>query len=236
MTQYKYNPWPLGQIPSHLRRQEIKMAKDSGYQFEDPRELVEIFENKVAEFAGSKYAVAVDCCTHAIELCLAWLELNQMLPNKIAIPEQTYVSVYQTCQRFRPTVLLPATWDGRYQIIGTNIIDAAVQWMPDMYVDGTFHCVSFQIKKPIPIGRGGMILTNDEHAAEWLRLARYDGRDLATPYDAPDHVKYHRGWHYYMTPEDAARGIMLMDNINWSGNAGGWQNYPPIQSIMHDTE
>ena len=28
------------------------------------------FENKIAEFFGSPYAVAVDCCTHGIELCL----------------------------------------------------------------------------------------------------------------------------------------------------------------------
>ena len=33
-------------------------------------EAVSELENKVAEFFGSPYAVAVDCCTHGIELCL----------------------------------------------------------------------------------------------------------------------------------------------------------------------
>ena len=28
------------------------------------------FEKKIAKFFGSKYAVATDSCTHAIELCL----------------------------------------------------------------------------------------------------------------------------------------------------------------------
>ena len=28
------------------------------------------FEKRVADFFGSPYAVATDCCTHAIELCL----------------------------------------------------------------------------------------------------------------------------------------------------------------------
>ena len=32
--------------------------------FDKIREL----ENKIAEFYGSPYAVAVDCCTHAIEI------------------------------------------------------------------------------------------------------------------------------------------------------------------------
>mgnify|MGYP003661763403 CR=1 FL=1 len=33
-------------------------------------ELIKTFENKIAEFFGSPYAVAVDCCTHGVELCL----------------------------------------------------------------------------------------------------------------------------------------------------------------------
>ena len=28
------------------------------------------FENKIAKFFGSPYAVAVDSCTHGVELCL----------------------------------------------------------------------------------------------------------------------------------------------------------------------
>jgi dTDP-4-amino-4,6-dideoxygalactose transaminase len=30
--------------------------------------IVTEFEQKIAEFFGAKYAVATDCCTHAIEL------------------------------------------------------------------------------------------------------------------------------------------------------------------------
>ena len=33
-------------------------------------EAVEQFENQVADFFGAPYAVATDCCTHAVELCL----------------------------------------------------------------------------------------------------------------------------------------------------------------------
>jgi dTDP-4-amino-4,6-dideoxygalactose transaminase len=75
--------------------------------------------------------------------------------------------------------------------------------------NGEFNILSFQLKKRIPIGRGGMILTNDRKAAEWLRKARYDGRNLRINYIKNNYSFL--GWHYYMTPEDAARGILLMD-------------------------
>ena len=32
--------------------------------------IVEEFEKKIANFFGSPYAVAVDCCTHGLEVCL----------------------------------------------------------------------------------------------------------------------------------------------------------------------
>jgi dTDP-4-amino-4,6-dideoxygalactose transaminase len=32
--------------------------------------IVEEFEKQIAAFFGAPYAIAVDCCTHAIELCL----------------------------------------------------------------------------------------------------------------------------------------------------------------------
>jgi dTDP-4-amino-4,6-dideoxygalactose transaminase len=76
---------------------------------------------------------------------------------------------------------------------------------------GGLHVVSFQIKKRIPIGRGGMILTDDYAAYRWLKKARHDGRDMKTYYIDDDFEFF--GWHYYMTPEDAARGILLMDAI-----------------------
>ena len=35
-------------------------------------ETVTNFEKKIAEFCGSPFAVAVDSCTHGIELCLRY--------------------------------------------------------------------------------------------------------------------------------------------------------------------
>ena len=49
---------------------------------------VKEFEKQIAQFYGAPYAVAVDCCTHGIELCLRYKEVKKMI-----VPTQTYISV-----------------------------------------------------------------------------------------------------------------------------------------------
>ena len=51
-------------------------------------ENVKVFEEKVAAFFGSKYAVAFDSCTHGLE---AALHLKQI--KKINVPKRTYISI-----------------------------------------------------------------------------------------------------------------------------------------------
>ena len=36
------------------------------YNLNDPWDIVDLFEKKNSSYAGSKYAVSVDCCTHGI--------------------------------------------------------------------------------------------------------------------------------------------------------------------------
>jgi dTDP-4-amino-4,6-dideoxygalactose transaminase len=223
VSKFKYNPWPLGHIPLNFQRQELNTLKTLGYRFDDPREVVELFENKVASFAGSKYAVAVDCCSHGIFLSLKYLNAT----GQITIPAQTYVAV--------PMQILHAgcrvkfedyKWVGMYQLKPYPVFDSAVRWNKGMYKGG-FQVLSFQIKKRIPIGRGGMILTDDKVAYGWLKKASYDNRDLTIPY--PENNYDSVGWHYYMTPEDAARGIIIMDSTpEINEDIANWSNYPDI--------
>lgn len=226
-----YNPWPLGELPKELLRPEPEQIREMGYEWGDPRDIVDIFEKKVAEFAGSKYAVAVDSCTHALFLCLMryWWDDRIVSPEKIYIPKHTYISVYQLIYQARCfSRLEEVKWVGIYNLWPLDIYDAALRWTEGMYIKDSLMCLSFQIKKRIPIGRGGMILCDCKEEYEWLKLASHDGRDLSTPYDSKDHVKMN-GWHYYMTPEDAARGIILMDNTpRVNPDQGGWQNYPDL--------
>ena len=57
-------------------------------------QVVKEFENKIAEFFGSTYAVAVDCCTHGVELCLRYENSSH-----ITVPRNTYISIpFLACQ------------------------------------------------------------------------------------------------------------------------------------------
>lgn len=231
MSSKVYNPYPLGKVPKELQRPELDDLKNLGYHWNDPRDVIGMFEDKVAAFCGAKYAVSVDCCTHAIELSFRYLlsigELN--VKTKLKCPKHTYISaVFCPIQLGLDVELVDLKWSGIYQYEGSRVHDSAVRWTKDMFVGGdALQCLSFQIKKPICIGRGGMVLTNDKNASDWIKLASYDGRDLNTSYDSKNHVSL-IGFHYYLSPEDCARGIILMDKVKFSGDSGSHENYPDV--------
>jgi dTDP-4-amino-4,6-dideoxygalactose transaminase len=82
-----------------------------------------------------------------------------------------------------------------------------------MYIgNDVLQVLSLQIKKRLPIGRGGVILTDDKNAYDYLTKARYDGRDLNKS-QLDDNINTF-GYHMYMTPEDAARGLILFNQLN----------------------
>ena len=51
-------------------------------------ENIKLFEQRIAKFFGAPFAVAVDCCTHAIELCMRQQEVKHF-----TVPKRTYISV-----------------------------------------------------------------------------------------------------------------------------------------------
>lgn len=234
----RYNPWPIGRIPKEYLRPELEQVK-AFYDYDDARELVDIFEREVAYFAGSTYAVSTDCCTHALELSLRLkAEIGELkYGDTVVIPEYTYVSVPMTLAKLGlKWKYKDEKWEGLYEINTpglTRVVDGAVRWRRSMYIYGSLHCLSFQIKKRIPIGRGGMILTDNKDYYDWLKLASYDGRDLKTRYTDTDHIKTY-GYHYYMTPEDAARGLILMQMIKEEGDTGFWNSYPNLKTWLKE--
>ena len=84
----EYTVWPVGKLPKKWQRPELDQLKEAGYEWDDPRDAVDIFEKKVAKFAGSKYAVALDCCSHGLFLCMKYLKCE----GTITIPKNNYVS------------------------------------------------------------------------------------------------------------------------------------------------
>ena len=207
---HHYNPWPLGSLPHEMQRPEPQKLLERGYAWEDPRDIVDMFERKLASYANSKFAVLTDSCSNALFLSM---KLRGVI-GQVEIPAQTYVSLpMQLHHAGAEPIFRDIEWSGLYQLGETGIWDSAARFTRDMFVGGdALQCLSFQIKKRLPIGRGGAILTDDAGEYEQLKYMTYDGRDLNSPYSSAGHVKS-LGWHYYMTPEDAARGILLMDML-----------------------
>lgn len=159
------------------------------------------FEKLIAWYYDAPYAVAVDCCTHAIELCL---RLSK--PEKVTCPTHTYLSIPMTFEKLGlDWEFVDNDWKDYYYIGHTNIVDAAVHWKWHGYIPGTMMCLSFQHKKHLSLGRGGMILLDNEEQAMLLRKMRYDGRFDNIPWKDQDVDTI--GYHYYMTPETAQTGI-----------------------------
>lgn len=171
----------------------------------NPFSIVKMFEEEVAEYTGSPYAVAVDSCTDALFLCCKYLDVES-----VTIPKKTYLSVPQSIEHSGGKVLFEdLAWSGIYQLKPYHLYDAAKRFTSNMYLPGNFMCLSFHIKKLLPIGKGGMILTDNIDAVHWFRRARYEGRSEKNYTE--DNITF-SGWNMYMTPEQAARGLTLMMN------------------------
>jgi dTDP-4-amino-4,6-dideoxygalactose transaminase len=234
-----YNPWPLGQLRESWQRQEPELIRKLGYEWDDPRDINDLFAKKLASYCGSKYAVLTDSCSNALFLSLKLKGAK----GQISIPKNTYVSVpAQIIHAGGIPVFKDLQWSGSYELGQTGIFDSAARFTQGMYAKsgGGLQCLSFQIKKRLPIGRGGAILTNSETEYEWLQRAVYDGRDLSTPYDSDSHVNM-LGWHFYMTPEDAARGLLLLHDIELINedtmtdkNYPDLTNWEPFKSIHRE--
>ena len=168
-------------------------------------ETVINFEKKIAEFFGSPFAVAVDSCTHGIELCLRYNNVKS-----INVPKQTYISIPFLAKKLN----LGLEWRTQnwkdFYYISYSVIDAAVLWRPNSYIPKTFMSISFQYQKHLSLGRGGMILTDNQEAAIKLKKMSYDGRLPNIPWKEQNIDTV--GYHYYMTPETAEEGLIKLPN------------------------
>ena len=189
-------------------------------------EVIKEFENKIAEFYGSPYAVAVDCCTHSIELCLRYKEIK-----KFTVPPNTYPSVPNLARKIGVEFEWEEqNWSDFYFLGGTNIIDAAVYWKKDGYLKNSLMCLSFQFQKHLSLGRGGMILTDDKKARDELKKMSYDGREPNIPWRKQNITTL--GYHYYMTPETAQVGLKkLPDAIKKKPKKWVLEDWPDLRKM-----
>lgn len=192
----------------------------------NPYKVVKLFEEEIAHYTGAPFAVSVDSCTNALFLCCKYSSVES-----VTIPCKTYLSVPQSIIHAGGEVIFDKrtevnNWSGIYQLRPYPIYDSAKRLTSNMYIPGSYMCLSFHIKKLLPISKGGMILCDDHKAVEWFKKARYEGRS---------EVLYHTddidmlGWNMYMTPDQASRGLSLMqnlpqDNKDIEENDGGYKD------------
>ena len=150
----------------------------------NPFEIVEWFEEAIAEYTGAPYAVACDSCTDAIFLCCKHCEVQG---STITIPSRTYISPPQSILQAGAKIeFKDIEWSGIYQLKPFPIYDAAKRLTSGMYIPGSYMCLSFHHKKPLKIGKGGMILTDDKKAVENIKKLRYEGRSIGVPFQDDD--------------------------------------------------
>jgi dTDP-4-amino-4,6-dideoxygalactose transaminase len=176
--------------------------------------ITEDFEKALADYTGSKYVVTLDNMSNGLFLALYYEHyVNKSLKtDTITIPNRTYPSV--PCEiihaglKVNFDIVKGKTIKGAYQLKGSNVWDSALCFTADMYKPETHMCVSFTGPyKHFKLSKGGAILTDNHDAYLWFKRARYSGRRECSYHD--DNLDM-LGWNFYMMPELAARGLLLM--------------------------
>jgi dTDP-4-amino-4,6-dideoxygalactose transaminase len=186
-------------------------------------EKITEFEQVLAKFTGAPYAVMTDCCTHAIELCLRFDRVK-----RCSLPARTYLSVPMTLHKLDIKYdYTDIEWLGEYQLTGTRIWDSARLLKQGMYRPGMLQCLSFGYGKPLEIGRGGAILTDDVEAYDIIKHQCYDGRDLTvSPWE--NQKIFRVGYHYRPTVEEAVQALEILPNVDQEPK---YKEYPDLRNI-----
>ena len=179
--------------------------------------ITEDFEKALSDYTGSPYVITLDNMSNALFLAL-YYEKNvkkSITDDKVGIPCRTYPSV--PCEIIHAGLKVDfepvegKTIKGMYQLKGSNVWDSALSFTADMYKPNQHICVSFTGPyKHFKLSKGGAILTDSLEAYHWFKRARYSGRRECSYHD--DYLDM-IGWNFYMMPELATRGLLLMNQF-----------------------
>jgi dTDP-4-amino-4,6-dideoxygalactose transaminase len=183
----------------------------------NPHRVTADFEKAICDYTGAPYCVTVDNESNALFLALTY---DNIKGRVIKIPARTYMSV--PCEIIHAggrVEFIPVegkTLKGGYQLIGSRVWDFALRFTANMYIPGQLICCSFTGPyKHLKLGKGGCILTDSKEAYEWLKRARYSGRnELSYHQDYFDRL----GWNFYMNPIISELGLLLFNQFyNFDG-------------------
>jgi len=195
--------------------------------YSNPFQAIFDFEAAVAQFTGAPYCISTDCCTHAIEIAFRLSDYDKA----VTFPARTYISVPMTMHKLNiPYHLTDTKWQGYYKFEGSSVWDCARYFEQGMYVPGSIQCVSFGRSKPMEIGHGGCILTDDAELYRKASMMRCDGRDLRiSPWI--EQKEFTVGYHYYMRPEECVTGLNLLLEKKFTTQLDKHFDYPDVSNI-----
>lgn len=178
--------------------------------------ITEDFEKALSDYTGAPYVITVDNASNALFLALMY---EKVKGQEITIPCRTYPSV--PCEIIHAGAkvnfkeLEGEKIKGAYQLEPTKVWDSALRFTSGMYIPDTHMCVSFTGPyKHFKLSKGGAILTDSEQAYFWFKRARYSGRrECSYHEDNLDMI----GWNFYMMPELAARGLLMINQFYHEG-------------------
>jgi len=199
--------------------------------FKNPFQAIIEFERLLCEFTGAPFCVTTDCCTHAIEIAFR-LSHNG---STIRFPAKTYLSVPMTMHKLGINYELTDTeWrkDKGYQFENSCIYDYARKFELGMYIPNTIQCVSFGLHKPLQIGLGGCLFTDDANLYKEASRMRYDGRDIFNFTPWVSQKVFRVGYHYYLRPEECVTGINLLNDKNFTEQLDKYFDYPDCRELQ----
>ena len=180
-------------------------------------DITDEFEKRLSDYTGAPYVITVDNQSNGLFLALYYEHyVNKSIStDEITIPSRTYPSV--PCEIIHVGLkvnfkkIKGKTLTGAYQLEPTNVWDSALSFTSEMYKPGTHMCISFTGPyKHFKLSNGGAILTDNHDAYLWFKRARYSGRRECSYHDDNFDML---GWNFYMMPELAARGLLLMNQF-----------------------
>jgi len=152
--------------------------------------------------------------------------------SPVSLPARTYLSVLMLMYQLNIKYALEdVEWRGQYQIKGSQVWDCARYFEQDMYQPGQIQCMSFSRTKPLEIGRGGCLITDDIEVYRAASRMRSDGRDLFAYSPWVTQQTFRVGYHYPMRPEECVNGLNLLAQRKFLKQEDKFYNYPDCRLI-----
>lgn len=206
---------------SHSESNAVQRVLDSGWFAEGPETAK--FEQKVADYVGSKYAVAVCNCTVALTLCLQTVHVEK---QPIVVPSFTHPATLRAILNAGAFPVLadsnPQTYNIASSIEGFHTLTVSLFGHPNTLnvkpivedaacsLGASYNglrvgkeyltCFSFHPRKLVTCGEGAVITTNNQQTALALRSLKNFGKG---------------GSNYKLDDIRAAIANAQMDKLDW---------------------